>query len=496
MATDKLANTFVVKTRDVVRDDYFRDFRSRQPLADATKDSQLFVEASSFADGLAPLYYDVSQCADGTSRRTSAGTMLDEDGADLGLERAGPGKSNGNVILVVASGGATINAGTELKLTSTGQQFISLVDGTYNNGDLLACQSVDTGTDVNVPAGTTLTFTTPPAGVSEAAIVFQNTDGSGFNGGAPAELDDDYRARQDEIIANPPAAGNSAQVIRVVESIPGLPIEKCFCYPAILGPGTMGVCFTVRPAFPGGSRIPNAVQIALVAAALEAAFPEDDGIIVADGLDDLVQVNVLASWLPGVTSWTDAIQWPIYYSSDPVHVTAGGVSSATVHSSAVIADPVPGQTIGFYDTVTRTFRRKRILSVVTVSATHTYTLTFDMTSLGASDLTFAPATGAVVSPWSDSLTSLVAPILSYVDGQGPGEQVASFADPGLRQKRIPIQMPSAWPSVIGNRLVDGLFGFVLDAELAAPTPPHATTVGTPGVLFYLHRVSGIGAFPE
>ena len=107
-----------------------------------------------------------------------------------------------------------------------------------------------------------------------------------------------------------------------------------------------------------------------------------------------------------------------------------------------------------------------------------------------------PVSGQVASPWSPSLSSVVEPILSYVDKQGPGEQQSTFGDVGLRQRRFPPPAPDAYPSKIENRILDSIFAVVADAEVVEPATPYATIVGTPGVELYVHAVSDIGVYPQ
>lgn len=113
-----------------------------------------------------------------------------------------------------------------------------------------------------------------------------------------------------------------------------------------------------------------------------------------------------------------------------------------------------------------------------------------------SDTAFVPANGAMLSPWAASLPSLVEPVLTYFDAQGPGEMFASFSDPGWRKRRVPEPGPDSSPSKIENRMLDGLFELVSDVTIAAPTVPYATTVGTPPALAYLHRLTDLAIFPQ
>ena len=99
-------------------------------------------------------------------------------------------------------------------------------------------------------------------------------------------------------------------------------------------------------------------------------------------------------------------------------------------------------------------------------------------------------------PWSASLPLLAEPMLAYFATLGPGEQTADLYDPGLRQRRSP-PSPAKWPSQIGSRAEVGVLDVpaVFTAEIVEPTLPHATPVGTPGVLSYLLELGDFAAFP-
>lgn len=495
MPIDKLDGVFVVKTRDRVRDDYLRDFKSRVPTAKTDPKSQLYVEAQTFADAMMPLYFDASLVADATSRFSSQGEDLDKEGEARGLPRRGKTGASGYVVGTIASGGAFIPADSELRYVPQGLRFRVLVSGTYFNGGLIPVVGITEGPATNLAAGTKLTWLNPPAGVGPTALVFENGDGSGLTGGANAQTDEEYRAALFELEANPPQSGNDAEIAATVLGIRGLAVERAFVYPAILGPGTTGVTFTMRPASLGASRLPNGAQIALVDASLSTALPGDDGILVASLLAEPVDLAIEVTWGPGTTAWIDAAPWPAY---SPTKTVVAGTPTPTATAFRLdncATAPTTGRTIALFDQATKTFKRKRIATATFVSGS-TYAITVDTTTAGASDTSFVPDAGAVVSPWSDSLNLLVEPVLAYFAKQGPGEMVASFNDPGRRQRRWPAPTAQTWPSAVENRLVEGLFSVVSDAVLLEPTAPSQVSVGTPGTVARLHELGDFAVYPQ
>lgn len=492
MAVDRA--TFPVRDRTTTRDGYLRSYALAIPTADVGPGTQPYVDAGAVADAVAPIYADALYCAKATDLITAVGQALDDFGETKGRARKEATVSQGYVIADTVTGGALISEGEELRLPSRGTRFRTTVTNVYTPGDLIAVESVDTGAGVNVIAGATLAWTSPPAGVRSTALVFENSNGAGITGGAPEESDDEYRAVLLDRCANPPAAGNWAHYAAVVEDLPGIGVQKAFPYPCWNGPGTLAFAFTMRPSETGASRIPNGAQLASVEAAVKDSFPADDGIVALNLLEHEVRIALKVAWKTAGTGWVDQTQWPPFYSS-PVLVSGTPTNStATVTSGSTIADPVVGQTIGLWDSVTRKFKKKRISAVTVVTPSTTYDLTFDVTTATASD-SYVPIVGQIVSPWSPSLQSLVEPILKYGDKQGPGEMFASFGDVGMRQRRQPAPTSETYPSKIEQRLLDGIFPLVEDADVAEPTTPYATTVGTPGADVYLHTISDIGVFP-
>lgn len=502
MAIDTLDGTFPVPQRDEIRDATIAASLARVPELDGSPDGSLWVEASAYAD-VAVMHSAIGErCARDMVRDTASTESLDALGAELDCPRLDESKSTGFAKVRSRSGGGLILAGTEIRDLARQLKFTVLVTGVYQDLDPVPIQSLLTGTTTNLPAGTELRWTTTPVGFSDTATVYENTDGSGMSGGSAVETNEEYNRRISDRIANPPQAGNCAEVVKFVEKIRGIGIAKAYCYPAVRGPGSYCVAFTMRPSYPGASRLPNGAQIAIVEALVKDAFPGDDSIFCAEGQDDLVRISYELTWASNVTGWANIAPWPSF-TTNPVLVddaVAISASALRVHAvDAMPAIPTVGKSIGLYNATTRTHVRKTIATVTEVLADHTYDLAFDMLTPGASDLSFAPADGAIVSPWSDSLPALVAPTLAYVDRQGPGEQVASFGDEGLRQRRFPPPSPDRWPSRIESRLTDGIhtLGLVSNVDVVEPaTLPDPTAVGTPGTIFNLHRVSDIGVFAE
>lgn len=495
MASTDIPEDLVLLTRTEIRDRYTRDWKLRQPAADVSPKSLPFLSASTFADQQMPVYNDASVIARRFKIRGTFGEALEEVRLELGMPEVPAAGAIGFVDVTTAGGGANILTNAEL-VHSSGLKFKCLVGGVYTSTTPVPIGGIDTGPATNLAAGTKLTWTNPAPGLAAACEVAEQSDGSGLSGGRNAETDEEKQSRILDRLANPPASGNEAAVIAEIERTPGLSIQKGFVYPAIKGTGTYAFAFTMKPATPGGSRLPNAAQIAQVEANVKAALPGDDGVFGCALVAQPVTIGFKITWSSAGSNWIDSTPWPAY-ASVPVAVDAAGALSASTLRATTSVDtttPVTGQTIGLYDLATGTFKRKQIASVAVLVANRSWTLTFEMSN-GASDPSFVPADEALISPWSDSLDDIVPSVTAHIDGRGPGEQVAVLPDPGVRQRRVP-ENPASWPSTITNRITEPLFSVpsVHDVQLMIPTVPYTTTVGTPGVSSNLLELGDLAAW--
>lgn len=498
MPIEDLPGQMIVLTRDQHRNKYLRSIKIRNPAADTGPGNEPYLDASAHADSAVGLYHDAQLIGDATNTKTARGTWLDRLLDAAGLERDPATGASGFVVAQTSTGGGTIFEDDEIKEPNSNLRYKCLVTKLYQNLDLVPVEGIDTGSETNLPAGTVLVWSAPRPGIGPRATVFEQEDGSGLSGGHPDESDEDCQQKLDDAKKNPPATGNDAEYQRVIEKTPGIAVQKAFTHPCIKGASTMGACFLLRPVAPGGSRLPNSAQIGQVLANLVATEAADDQIFVAQVLASPVAIVLRVTWSRRAPTWVDVATWPNFVTGLTLvdALTAPTATAATLASATSQADPVAGQTIALYDVGAHVFRRKRIAAVVVVISGHKWTLTFD-SSNAASDTSYVAVVGQIASPWSDSLQTLSDPTVAYLDGFGPGEQVASLPDPGLRQRRQP-EAPESWPSAITNRITDPLFQLtsVQDVALALPSVPYPTPVGAPGTLSYLLELGDLAVYPQ
>jgi len=425
---------------------------------------------------------------------------IEKLGPEDGLRRPAIGATGYVEATKIIAGGAHIDTTVTLTDQVSGLRFRVLEEKDYLDGDPIPIIGVDTGPATNLAHGTVLQFDAQPLGVSLTATVLSQNDGTGtlvgLTGGRDEETDVELQNRIIEANTNPPAAGNSAEVVYVAQKTAAVSVEKAFAYPAWMGPGSTCVAFTLRPDATA-SRLPNSVQRGLVEADLRNSFPADWTITVATLFAQTVVVALGVTWLDKARGWVDGTPWPAYIPGDPVVVSAVTSSLALrATTGTTTTAPAVGQTIALYDLGAKAFRRKRIATVSTVVSGKSWDLTFT-SALGASEV-YVPEVGALLSPWSTSLNRMPAKLLAYAGTFGPGEMFASLPDPGGRRRRWPYS-PTSWPSVITNEGLVGAArasGAIEDVEVLAPSTPYTTTVGTPGVSVNLLKVSDLGLYPQ
>lgn len=494
MPIDKFEGKIATKSRTQVRDEWLASYRLRKPSADTGPKSFPFVMASSTADLAMSHYANAEVLGDATSTTTARGKALEAEAEAAGRPRKRATGALGWITVSTSLGGSNVVAGDLLKFKPTGKKYKALITQAVSDGQAIIVQCVDTGPATNVKAGSELEWLSPRPGMSSTAVVFENADGTGITGGSNDETDEELQLALTQLRRYPAAAGNENEVVQFVESIAGLAIQKAFVVPAVLGPGTKCVLFTMRPATSGDSRLPSSAVIALVESMLKDKFPYDDGIFVATLTEQAIAVSLGVTWKQNAKGWVDLSPWPAWI-SPAVSVQASPAPTATSCRLLTTVDtttPAINQSIGFYDPNAKAFVRKVISTVTVVTPNRAWDLVFSNSS-PLSDKAFVPVAGQVASAWSDSLQDLVAPVLEYFDRQGPGELYASFSDPGRRQRRVPEPTPDVWPSRIENRLLQGVFAVADDAEVNAPAVPLSTPVGTPPAIAYVHRCTDIAA---
>ena len=87
MPIDKFEGKLVTKTRDQTRDEYLRDYKLRQPLADTAPGTLPHLLGTNTADSMLPMYANVPPLGDATTFLNAKGALLDLWGSVMGRAR-------------------------------------------------------------------------------------------------------------------------------------------------------------------------------------------------------------------------------------------------------------------------------------------------------------------------------------------------------------------------------------------------------------------------
>ena len=396
MPLDQLPSTLVTPSRDQSVQKFLRDWLLRSPNSRADPGGEPYMKAQVYSDQAMPQFANAVLISRNTSRQTMVGAALDNEATSLGTARSPPVGATGSVQIGAVAGGVTIYQGDLAVIGSSIYQCTATA--LYAPGAPVPIAGVTTGVGTNQDPGTIGEWQNARPGCNPNFTVIAQADGSGLSDGADIESDDDLRQRLDELAANPPASGNDAEIIALASACPGLSIQQAFTFPCIQGPGTTCLVFTLRSSSAGGNRIPNAAQIALMAAWLQGPgqLPADPSITVGTLVAQPVGIVLRPTWATGAPSWMDGSPWPLFTAagSEPQVGNFGGTVGANTSTqfrvlNAAIA-PSVGQNVAVFDLPNLTFRRKQILSFSTpgARAVTTYATGAQVTATAANNITY------------------------------------------------------------------------------------------------------------
>lgn len=167
---------------------------------------------------------------------TAEAEYLERWAADWGMIRKPAARGAGNV-LFSGQDGAVIPAGTLLLRQATGFQY-AVEEDCKIAGGVAMCRvfAVEAGASVNLPAGAELSLIAPIAAVESVAVVASG----GISSGVDEESDDALRSRLLARIQAPARGGSAADYVAWAREVPG--VTRAWCYPLMMGIGTVGVC--------------------------------------------------------------------------------------------------------------------------------------------------------------------------------------------------------------------------------------------------------------
>ncbi len=373
------------------------------------------------------------QDADGNLRSRTSSEALDAWAFVFGLPSTTPGVY-GRKGATISTGGSGVPSGVATTFVPAGTQGVDSTtqvvvqtadDVTLNgppNTNSVRLVSLTTGTKANLPAGSVITWLSPPAGLAATMTLT-----AALVGGDDRESDNELLARLLRRIQTPPRGGTAADyrtwAEESVDITTGaqLGIQRAYVYPLRSGLGTVDILCLVAGS--GANRVPGLATLLKVRDYIDTKRPvtAKSFLVYPDDVEIRIRVRITPSTAKGGLYGYD---W--YDSGLPTTITAHSAMAKTISCAApaalraaVDAGSKPRvQLINSGGTSPLPFQA-RVLSYVAGAPD---VLTLDsFPPAGPVDGTdyFWAGGGAV-----DLVSSR---IVTYVDGLGPGRGL--FADP-------------------------------------------------------------------
>lgn len=169
------------------------------------------------------------------------------------------------MVLFTGTDTAVIPQGAALQ-RSDGAEFATDAEAVIASGTAtVAVTAVVAGEESNTQPGSTLTLTTPIAGVNSTATV----DGAGLTGGADIEGDDSLLSRLLARVQTPPHGGTAEDYVNWALEVPG--VTRAWSYPLEGGDGKVAVRFMMDDTYTDG--IPLAGDVATLQAYMDTQAP-------------------------------------------------------------------------------------------------------------------------------------------------------------------------------------------------------------------------------
>jgi uncharacterized phage protein gp47/JayE len=486
MSDDRI-QVYTPGSAEEIRATYLEDYRleaRRQPGVDPALVDQStrpegdeWITATAVANTALVIHANVRISDNDSNVLTATGAALDEIREAEGLPVVPATPSSGALEILFTSTGVGTLIGTNIV---DGTEFVlpngkkGKVVGSHSGLKIVAgvnpevpIQTVDTGSDTRFPAGTILTWVSPPANCKSEALVSANAP---LTGGADEENDARKRARILNVRRNKPAGGNWADKIRVaVDALAA--VQWAFVYPALGGPSSEKVAIvgTIDPESGILTRELSDAAQDVVRSALHAAFPGQNELVVQSAADETFDASIEVT-IPDAptaggngTGWLDDAPWPTALTT----IIAASATSITVDAAATPA-PIDGVThIAWWSSVDQKFYVRLITGS---SYAGGWILTLDAGLVdGNGDL---PTLGDYVSPAAVSIEEYGQSWIAAVGLLGPGENTTdAYRLP--RAERHPAPEDS-WPSDLTIAQIEAVKAGTVISDIAWLTQSKTT----------------------
>lgn len=230
---------------------------------------------------------------------TAEAEYMERWAEDWGISRKAAVQAAGEVIFT-GQDGAVIPSGTLLIYQGTGSQYALEADAHIETGQaLVRVSAVEAGSGGNLPADAGLALVAPIAGVESRAVVASG----GISSGVDEEDDASLRSRLLARMRRPPRGGSKADYVAWALEVPG--VTRAWCYPTMMGIGTVGVCL-VADAAPDGP-LPSAELVERAREHIDSLRPATVKELYVFGPDPLA-IDVRLAILPDTEELREAVR--------------------------------------------------------------------------------------------------------------------------------------------------------------------------------------------
>lgn len=393
-----------------------------------------------------------------------------------------PGAGASGYVLADCSGLTTYTAGLRGKIG--GLRYEVAGTTTVADGGQIPVVGIDVGKRTNQPAGTLLTWESPPAGSNATAEV----DVDGLRFGVDADTDATLRRKLYDKLRYRSRNSNWAQVAEDAQKASAA-IERAFVYPTVYGPCTMHVAVTVAAEADDQytRAAPGTLQL-LAANAITSKHPEHADLTMTTvtnwDIDIILKITIPEPKSAGGTGggWKDDLtsRWPrTPNAASPYAVRLASAPSNPKQISVTSdATPLADAHIAIWSSTQKKLARARVYAVTGAASPWTLDLydPIDVAMFASGDWIMADA---------DRIDEYCATIAGSFAKLGPGEKTAVHAKLP-RAARHPF-VAQDWPSDFTSKQTDTLsttFGEVSHVAFyrafdAAPTTYSALPVACP-----------------
>lgn len=292
--------------------------------------SDIYIRFSAISNQISLLYSNLLVQYNATMIATATGSDLDLLLSNYGLSRKSASVSEG-FITIVCSVSTTVTTGTTLT-GPNGLLYQVSQGGVFANGASIEIQSVDVGSQTNLPIGSIFTWNNTPAATQATCAAF-----TAITGGSDLENDSSARTRLQAHLQNPPAMGNWQQLVELASSSDPL-VQTAFVYPVVNGPGTQHIAVVGAqttasvnrdiPAIPNLSNVTSAILGQIAAGTTAGTVVTTVANVTFDVTFKLIIPYPIGASTNGVGGgWLDFTPWPTPDGS--VVTTACSVASVT-----------------------------------------------------------------------------------------------------------------------------------------------------------------------